>query len=246
MHSRIEALSGQLLRNIMLTKTIDIAKEAGIIIREGFNSNINIEFKTDAANLVTNIDKSAEKIIVDFIKKEYPTHSILAEESGEKRIPIMIGAFEAQAIALHLEELKPPRPLTHDLFRSFAKSYSIELKEVFINKLEEGIFYSELVFFNGEDIVKIDSRTSDAVALALRFKCPIFTSSEILDKAGIIMEDKTKDIVDLKSESKKKKEGFSAKSDSDLEKMLNEAVESEDYERASKIRDELRNRGKGV
>lgn len=171
---------------------------------------------------------------------------VLAEDNGEKRIPIMIGAFEAQAIALHLEELQPPRPLTHDLFRSFAKSYSIELKEVFINKLEEGIFYSELVFFNGEDVVTIDSRTSDAVALALRFKCPIYTSPEILDKAGIIMEDKSKDIVDLKNEPEKKFIGLSDKSDSDLETLLGEAIESEDYEKASKIRDELRNRGKGV
>ncbi len=171
---------------------------------------------------------------------------VLAEDDGEKRIPIMIGAFEAQAIALHLEELQPPRPLTHDLFRSFAKSYSIELKEVFINKLEEGIFYSELVFFNGEDIVTLDSRTSDAVALALRFKCPIYTSPEILDKAGIIMEDKSNDIVDVKKEVTEESAGFSAKSDTDLEKMIVEAIESEDYERASKIRDELRNRGKGV
>ena len=82
---------------------------------------------------------------------------VLAEDKGERRIPIMIGAFEAQAIALHLEELHPPRPLTHDLFRNFAKAYNIELKEVFINKLEEGIFYSELVFYNGDDIIKIDS-----------------------------------------------------------------------------------------
>ena len=170
---------------------------------------------------------------------------VLAEEKGERRIPIMIGAFEAQAIALHLEELHPPRPLTHDLFRNFARAYNIELKEVFINKLEEGIFYSELVFYNGDDIIKIDSRTSDAVALALRFKCPIFTSQEILEKAGIIMEDKSKDIVDLEDERKSQRSAFSAKSNDDLKAMLDEAVEAEDYEKASKIRDELKRRGKG-
>ncbi len=168
---------------------------------------------------------------------------VLAEETGERRIPIMIGAFEAQAIALHLEELHPPRPLTHDLFRSFAKSYSIELKEVFINKLEEGIFFSELIFFNGEDIVTIDSRTSDAVALALRFKCPIYTSPEILDKAGIIMEEKSKDIVDLPEESLSNIGELSDKKDKDLQVMLSEAIESEDYEKASQIRDEIKRRG---
>jgi bifunctional DNase/RNase len=170
---------------------------------------------------------------------------VLAEDKGEKRIPIMIGAFEAQAIALHLEELQPPRPLTHDLFRSFAKSYSINLREVFICKLEEGVFYSELVFFNGEEVVTIDSRTSDAVALALRFKCPIFTSQEILDKAGIIMGDKSTDIIDLKDDSPAKAVGFSGKSESELKEMLNEAVESEDYEKASKISDEIKRREEG-
>jgi len=168
---------------------------------------------------------------------------VLAEENGERRIPIMIGAFEAQAIALHLEELHPPRPLTHDLFRSFAKAYSIELREVFINKLEEGIFYSELVFYNGEDIVKIDSRTSDAVALALRFKCPIFTSPEILGKAGIIMEEKTKDIVDLSEEPISDIGGLSDIKDDELEAMLGDAIKSEDYEKASQIRDEIKRRG---
>lgn len=171
---------------------------------------------------------------------------VLAEEKGERRIPIMIGAFEAQAIALHLEELQPPRPLTHDLFRSFAKSYSIELKEVFINKLEEGIFYSELVFFNGEDIVTIDSRTSDAVALALRFKCPIFTSQEILGKAGIIMEEKSKDIMDFIEEPVKKEGPLTQKTAEELHEMLDQNIESEDYEKASKIRDELKRRGLGA
>lgn len=169
---------------------------------------------------------------------------VLAEENGERRIPIMIGAFEAQSIALHLEELHPPRPLTHDLFRSFAKAYSIELKEVFISKLEEGIFYSELVFYNGEDIVTIDSRTSDAVALALRFKCPIFTSRAILDKAGIILEEKSKDITGEDEEPQGRTKAYSSKTDAELQAMLDEAVDDEDYETASRIRDEIKRREK--
>jgi len=168
---------------------------------------------------------------------------ILAEEKGKKRIPIMIGAFEAQAIALHLEDLLPPRPLTHDLFRNFAQSFQIELKEVIISKLEEGIFYSELVFFNGSDLVTIDSRTSDAVALALRFKCPVYTTTDIIDKAGIVLEDQVEPeeqpddaegaMIDIMAES----------SLDELQEMLNDAIENEDYEQASLIRDEIRKRG---
>jgi len=167
---------------------------------------------------------------------------VLAEESGKRRIPIMIGAFEAQAIALHLEDLQPPRPLTHDLFRSFAQAFGIELKEVFINKLEDGVFFSELLFFNGQELVRIDSRTSDAVALALRFKCPIFTTAEILDKAGIILEDKTmEDIVDDPDEVVGRG-SLGSMSLEELKQLLDEAVANEDYEAASEIRDELKRR----
>ena len=167
---------------------------------------------------------------------------ILAEESGKKRIPIMIGAFEAQAIALHLEELKPPRPLTHDLFLSFSRAYGVELKEVLINKLEEGIFYSELVFFHNDDTVRIDSRTSDAVALALRFKCPIYTTIEILEKAGIILEDKAIEEKGIEDESSADGDTMESKPLSELEDMLEKAVTDEDYETASQIRDELKRR----
>lgn len=167
---------------------------------------------------------------------------ILAEESGKKRIPIMIGAFEAQAIALHLEELKPPRPLTHDLFLSFSRAYGVELKEVLINKLEEGIFYSELVFFHNDDTVRIDSRTSDAVALALRFKCPIYTTTEILEKAGIILEDKAIEEKGIEDESSAGGDTMESKPLSELEDMLEKAVTDEDYETASQIRDELKRR----
>jgi len=167
---------------------------------------------------------------------------VLAEESGERRIPIMIGAFEAQAIALHMEELHPPRPLTHDLFKSFSKAFSVVLKEVNINKLEEGIFYSELYFYNGEDIVVIDSRTSDAVALALRFKCPIYTTRAILDKAGIVLEDQEEESEETNEELSDSIE-YSIKDKSELEALLIEAIAEENYEKAAEIQREIDRRG---
>ncbi|MEA1878880.1 MAG: bifunctional nuclease domain-containing protein, partial [Bacteroidota bacterium] len=176
---------------------------------------------------------------------------VLAEEGGDRRIPIMIGAFEAQAIALHLEELHPPRPLTHDLFKSFASAYGISLKEVMISKLAAGIFYSVLYFYKGDDIIMIDSRTSDAVALALRFKCPIFTSRDIIDRAGVIMEDKSddeknneNDIDILQSgETHIGEKGSLSLSDLDeLKEMLQQAVEEEDYEKAAEIQVEISRR----
>jgi uncharacterized protein len=171
---------------------------------------------------------------------------VLAEESGRKRIPIMIGAFEAQAIALHLEELKPPRPLTHDLFLSFSRAYGVDLKEVLISKLEEGIFYSELVFSRDNQIVRIDSRTSDAVALALRFKCPIFTTSEILEKAGIILEDKVAEEKEEEEEFTDDDDSLENKPMSELEELLAQAIANEDYEAASQIRDEMKRRHEGL
>jgi hypothetical protein len=167
---------------------------------------------------------------------------VLAEEEGKKRIPIMIGAFEAQAIALHLEDLQPPRPLTHDLFRNFAEAYGVNLQEVFINKLEEGIFYSELVFVKDQNIVRIDSRTSDAVALALRFQCPIFTTQEIIAKAGIVLEDKEtgEEIENIAIPGED--DNLQTMTRDELELMLDEAVTNEDYESASLIRDEIKRR----
>ena len=113
---------------------------------------------------------------------------VLSEDNGERRIPIIIGPVEAQSIAIQLEGLHPPRPLTHDLFKNIANAFGIELVEVFIYKLEEGIFYSELICDQAGTRISVDSRTSDAVALALRFMCPIYTSEEILNKAGIVIE----------------------------------------------------------
>jgi len=118
---------------------------------------------------------------------------ILAEENGERRIPIIIGGFEAQAIVIKLENLEPPRPLTHDLFRSFAQACGVTVEQVLINKLREGIFYSEILCTDGEKRFRIDSRTSDAVALALRFECPIFIEPQILNEAGIVMSTTTEE-----------------------------------------------------
>ena len=113
---------------------------------------------------------------------------VLTEEHGDRRIPIIIGGFEAQAIAIQLEGLSPPRPLTHDLFLNFATAFNITLTEVNIYRLEEGVFYSKLICVNGKREVTIDARTSDAIALALRFKCPIFTTEDIMSQSGIVLD----------------------------------------------------------
>jgi bifunctional DNase/RNase len=168
---------------------------------------------------------------------------VLAEEEGERRIPIIIGGVEAQSIAIKLEGLEPPRPLTHDLFLNFARSFSIDLLEVVIYKLEEGIFYSELVCFKNNEVVRIDSRTSDAVALALRFNCPIYTYEEILSKAGIVLDfGDSKENEEPKPKKTKSTSSLSAKTIDELKTMLHEAVEAENYEKASEIRDEIKKR----
>ena len=180
---------------------------------------------------------------------------VLAEEGGERRIPIIIGGFEAQAIAIQLEGLKPPRPLTHDLFLSFASAFGISIVEINIYKLEEGVFYSKLICDDGEKKMTVDARTSDAIALALRFSCSIYTTEDILAKSGIV--------IDIEPESKENKPTSSSKLFSDpspgkgrpadelrdltlneLKQMLQDAVKNENYERASDIRDEINRRKK--
>lgn len=174
---------------------------------------------------------------------------VLAEENGERRIPIIIGPVEAQAIAIQLEGLKPPRPLTHDLIKNMAMAFDIALLEVTIYKLEEGIFYSELLCeMNGKEI-NIDSRTSDAVALALRFRCPIYTTEEILKKSGIILDLENEDSP-VKNMSNNDDFGepdvstYAQYSAKELNEMINDAIQHEDYEKASIIRDELKKRKK--
>jgi uncharacterized protein len=172
---------------------------------------------------------------------------ILIEEKGERRIPIIIGGFEAQAIVIKLENLDPPRPLTHDLFKKFADEFNIFVTEVLIYKLEEGVFFSKLVCSNDKKTYSIDSRTSDAVAIALRFGCPIFISEDILDKAGITIspadgEVSSSNETDTLFETESIKYG--SYSDEELYKMIDEAVKTEDYERAASIRDEIEKRKK--
>jgi bifunctional DNase/RNase len=173
---------------------------------------------------------------------------VLTEENGDRRIPIIIGPVEAQAIAIQLEGLKPPRPLTHDLIKNIALSFEITILEVMIYKLEEGIFYSELLCEMDGKEVKIDSRTSDAVALALRFRCPIYTTEEILQKAGIVLETDDEDST-LRSKPEDHVESpylgtYENYTISELEELLSDAIHKEDYEKASIIRDELSRRKK--
>lgn len=175
---------------------------------------------------------------------------VLAEEEGERRIPIIIGSVEAQSIAIQLEGLTPPRPLTHDLFVSLADAFSIKIEEVYIYKLQEGVFYSELVCNEGKNRIRIDSRTSDAVSLALRFHCPIYTSTEIINKAGIILEgesakeeEKTKEVpYTAEPDKSSARSGFGNLDITELKARLKEAIQSEDYELASQLRDELNKR----
>lgn len=180
---------------------------------------------------------------------------VLSEEAGKRRIPIIVGGFEAQAIAIQLEGLKPPRPLTHDLFLNFSKTFNIELIEVTIYKLEEGVFFSKLTCDNGKNIIEIDARTSDAIALALRFKCPIFTTEEIMQRAGIILDfdkeasskpdtDSVPPQQDIKVEHQPQSEELRNLRMQELKSMLEEAIRNENYERASLIRDEINRRKK--
>ena len=175
---------------------------------------------------------------------------VLAEENGDRRIPIIIGPIEAQSIAIQLEGLKPPRPLTHDLFKQMATAFDIYISEVIIYKLEEGIFYSELVCLkNGKQVI-IDSRTSDAVALALRFGSPIYTTEEILQRAGIVIEFENEQNPDewhqptIDEPVKGKKHEYGKYTSAELSEMLTNAINDEDYERASAIRDEIARRKK--
>lgn len=171
---------------------------------------------------------------------------VLIEEKGERRIPIIIGGFEAQAIVIKLENLDPPRPLTHDLFKSFADEFNISVSEVFIYKLEEGVFYSTLLCSNGVKEYSIDSRTSDAVALALRFNCPIYITEDILEKAGIVINPSETANPVLESDTlfETASGKYDSYSDEELYRMIDEAIKTEDYEKAASVRDEIEKRKK--
>lgn len=174
---------------------------------------------------------------------------VLGEQSGSRRLPIVIGGFEAQAIAVAMERMTPNRPLTHDLFKNALETFHVELKEIVINNLLDGIFYARLVCTKKDgSTIEIDSRTSDALAMAVRFECPIYTYEFILDAAGVILEDPENDDAGV-GESISIGEGAPSKTNSlshyslvDLNKLLDEVLADEDYERAAEIRDELNNR----
>lgn len=170
---------------------------------------------------------------------------ILSEKNGDRRLPIIIGGFEAQAIAVELEKMTPSRPLTHDLFKTFSTAFKINIKEIMIHNLSEGVFFSKLICSKGEEIVEIDARTSDAIAIGVRFDAPIFTTEEILSSAGILL-DETPEDDDIISEAidEVKNDTIDSKSTEDLKSELNIAIENEDYELASKIRDEIQKREK--
>lgn len=194
--------------------------------------------------------KKIELEIVALSHSITQTHSyavVLGEVNGLRRLPIVIGGFEAQAIAVALEKMQPSRPLTHDLMKNFMNAFNVDLLEVIITDLQEGIFYSKLVCASENDTVEIDSRTSDALALAVRFGCPVYTFENILDSAGILMEDtaaskkrKTADIEEPTGETG----DLRSLSLEELNKLLNDVLDQEDYLKAIAIRDEINNRKK--
>ncbi len=192
--------------------------------------------------------KKIELEIVALSHSITQTHSyavVLGEVNGLRRLPIVIGGFEAQAIAVALERMQPSRPLTHDLMKNFMLAFNIELHEIIINDLQEGIFYSKLVCSTAHDTVEIDSRTSDAVALAVRFGCPIYTYDNILDSAGILMEEDDKKKKVVVSHNDAASDDLKKLSIAELEHLLNEMLEQEDYIKAASIRDEIKGRKKG-
>jgi uncharacterized protein len=203
--------------------------------------------------------KKIELEIVALSHSITQTHSyavVLGEVNGLRRLPIVIGGFEAQAIAVSLEKMQPSRPLTHDLMKNFMNAFAIDLLEIIICDLQEGIFYSKLVCSTENDTIEIDSRTSDAIALAVRFGCPIYTFENILESAGILMEDsgtgtgtggkkkKAKQEVMVEDDEPTGKEDLKTMTLDDLHILLNQVLEKEDYIRAITIRDEINSRRK--
>jgi bifunctional DNase/RNase len=200
--------------------------------------------------------KKIELEIVALSHSITQTHSyavVLGEVNGLRRLPIVIGGFEAQAIAVALEKMHPSRPLTHDLMKNFLNAFAIDLQEIIICDLQEGIFYSKLVCASENDTIEIDSRTSDALALAVRFGCPIYTYENILENAGILMEDtsattgkkkKSKQEVVVEDQGNTGSNDLKTMSLEELNNLLNEVLENEDYIRAITIRDEINSRKK--
>lgn len=175
---------------------------------------------------------------------------VLGEKEGSRRLPIVIGSFEAQAIAVAMERMTPNRPLTHDLFKNTLETFNVELKEVVINNLLDGIFYARLVCLKDGELIEVDSRTSDALAMAVRFDCPIYSYEFILDAAGVVLEEEgTEEEADggeraaeVPIQEAQKSESLEEYSIDTLQKLLNKVLSEENYERAAQIRDEINKR----
>lgn len=177
---------------------------------------------------------------------------VLGEVGSNRRLPIIIGMFEAQAIAIEIEKIIPNRPMTHDLFKSFANSFNFNVKEVIISDLKEGVFFAKIICDDGINTTEIDARPSDAIAIGLRFNAPFYTYETILSEAGIVLSEEGEEEKEQSQVKTKKESSSSSKkpfneqlkdlSYEKLQEMLSKAIEKEDYERAAKIRDEMNRR----
>lgn len=212
--------------------------------------NISQNILTAFGSVIKKIMKKIELEIVALSHSLAQTQNyaiVLGEIDGTRRLPIVIGGFEAQAIAVAMEGMTPSRPMTHDLFKNAMDTFKIEIKEIIINNLVDGVFFASMVFIQNGKEVEVDSRTSDALALAVRFNCPIYTYDFILDQAGIILEEDTEREVQ-KAKSKRQQQSNPKEKNIDdytlqeLEELLSKLLEEEDYEKAAKIRDVINKR----
>ena len=202
------------------------------------------------AKKIASIMKKVELEIVALSHSVTNSHNyavVLGEVDGNRRLPIIIGGFEAQAIAVAMEKMAPNRPLTHDLFKNTLDSFDIDLKEIVINNLLDGIFYARMVCLKEGDVYEVDSRTSDAIAMAVRYNCPIYTYDFIMDQAGVVLDEaegetKIDSKRSRKPRSKLENQSIKSMSTENLEVLLKKVLAQEDYERAAKIRDEINNR----